>query len=110
MPSANSSTDFNQQALAFIDLETTGLRTTKDRITEIAIIRYQNGQELDRWSQLINPKMKIPEQIQHLTGINQAMIVDAPEFKEVADTVRDKLQGFTLIAAHIPRRAYDGAF
>lgn len=98
MPLANSSTDFNQQALAFIDLETTGLRTTKDRITEIAIIRYQNGQELDRWSQLINPKMKIPEQIQHLTGISQTMVLDAPEFKEIADTVRDKLQGFTLIA------------
>ncbi|WP_051227454.1 exonuclease domain-containing protein [Oceanospirillum beijerinckii] len=98
MPSASPSTDFNLQPLAFIDLETTGLRTTKDRITEIAIIRYQNGQELDRWSQLINPKMKIPEQIQHLTGIHQAMVDDAPEFKEVIDIVRGKLQGFTLVA------------
>jgi len=87
-----------QQPLAFIDLETTGLRTTRDRITEVAIIRYDKGREVDRWSQLINPKMAIPEQIQQLTGIHQGMVESAPIFRDVAETIQEKLQGAILVA------------
>lgn len=94
----NRSTSLHLQPLAFIDLETTGLRTTRDRVTEIAIIRYQAGQEVDRWSQLVNPEMAIPEQIQQLTGIHQGMVDNAPVFAELADAIRDKLTGYTLVA------------
>ncbi|MBB1486003.1 3'-5' exonuclease family protein [Oceanospirillum sediminis] len=91
-------TPMHLQSLAFIDLETTGLRTTRDRVTEVAIIRYQNGKELDRWSQLVNPDMAIPDQIQQLTGIHQGMTDPAPRFAELADEIRDRLKGFILVA------------
>jgi len=38
-----------------LDLETTGGNPVHDRITEIAAVRIENGQEVARWSSLINP-------------------------------------------------------
>src|SRR5438128_7966238 len=56
-------------AVAFIDLETTGTTSTVDRITEIGIVRVQDGELVEEWSTLVNPECPIPEEIQVLTGI-----------------------------------------
>jgi len=42
-----------------LDLETTGATPTQDRITEIGLIRYENGIEVGRWNTLINPEVSI---------------------------------------------------
>jgi len=46
-----------------------------------------NG-ETTRWSTLVNPERAIPEFIQHLTGIRDDMVADAPLFAEVAEKLR----------------------
>lgn len=83
--------------LAFIDLETTGTIATRDRITEIAIITY-NGQQIERWSQLVNPQTSIPAFIQQLTGISQQMVDDQPVFAELAEQIKMRLHGHILVA------------
>ncbi|MHB8951192.1 MAG: 3'-5' exonuclease, partial [Rhodoferax sp.] len=42
-----------------LDLETTGGNPVIDRITEIAAVRIENGQEVARWSTLVNPGCSI---------------------------------------------------
>jgi DNA polymerase-3 subunit epsilon len=64
--------------LAYVDLETTGTRPKGDRITEIAIIRVEHGEEVARWSSLVDPEVPIPEYIKSLTGIDDAMVRSAP--------------------------------
>ena len=44
-----------------LDLETTGAIPLRDRITEIALIHFKNGIEVDRWQTLVNPKINIPD-------------------------------------------------
>ena len=70
-----------------LDLETTGATPTSDRITEIGLIRYENGIEIGRWNALINPETSISPFIQRLTGITQEMVRNAPTFFEVRDTL-----------------------
>src|SRR5215475_10479188 len=41
-------------AIAFVDLETTGSAPTGDRITEIGIVRVDDGEFVDEWSTLVN--------------------------------------------------------
>ena len=60
--------------LAFIDVETTGANPVVDRVTEIAILRVENGELVERWSSLVNPGMGIPPSIQGFTGITDAMV------------------------------------
>ncbi|NDB01119.1 MAG: DNA polymerase III subunit epsilon, partial [Betaproteobacteria bacterium] len=57
-----------------LDLETTGGNPVRDRITEIAAVRIEQGQEVARWSTLVHPGGPIPPYIERLTGISDAML------------------------------------
>ena len=84
-----------------LDLETTGGNPLDCRITEIAAVRVENGQEVARWSTLVNPGTRIPPLIQNLTGISNAMVADAPPFDEVGATLLKLLDGAVLVAHNV---------
>jgi DNA polymerase III subunit epsilon len=93
------------QKLVFVDLETTGGNCAYDRITEVGIVRVENGELVDEWSSLVNPECPIPEYIESFTGISNQMVAAAPRFRDIAPLVRDKLQG-AVFAAHNARFDY----
>jgi DNA polymerase-3 subunit epsilon len=84
-----------------IDLETTGGNALHDRITEIAAVRIENGQEVARWSTLVNPGVRIPTFIQSLTGISDAMVQEAPRFEDVAPRLLELLDGAVFVAHNV---------
>lgn len=86
-------------AITYLDLETTGATPLRDRITEIALVRFEHGVEIARWQTLVNPEQPIPPFIQNLTGINNEMVANAPTFAEVADKLLSFLEG-SVLAAH----------
>ncbi|MEA2117571.1 3'-5' exonuclease family protein [Halovibrio sp. HP20-50] len=88
----------SETALFFVDVETTGTRATRDRITEIAALKVVNGQLVDRWSSLIYPECKVPAQISQLTGINDDMLCNAPRFAHIAESLREWLGDGQLVA------------
>ena len=57
-----------------VDLETTGLKPSKDRILEIGAVKVVNGEVADTFCTFVDPRMVIPEKIQQLTGITQEMV------------------------------------
>ncbi|WP_339806949.1 exonuclease domain-containing protein [uncultured Marinobacter sp.] len=90
---------------AFLDLETTGGSAGHDRITEIGIRFWRNGEVLGEWQTLLNPETRISPFIEHFTGITNAMVADAPRFVDIADEFREKLEG-TIFVAHNARFDY----
>ncbi len=84
-----------------LDLETTGATPLKDRITEIALIKFEDGQEVDRWQTLVNPQTNIPDFIQSLTGITNEMVEDAPTFEQVAGEFLDYLDDAVMCAHNV---------
>jgi DNA polymerase III subunit epsilon len=92
-------------AIAFVDLETTGTIATRDRITEIGIVRVHDGELVEEWSTLVNPGCPIPEEIQALTGITNAMVRAAPTFGSLRRDVFERLDGH-LFVAHNARFDY----
>lgn len=91
--------------LAIVDLETTGITATGDRITEIGIVLVENGAVIEEWHSLVNPECAIPLEIQALTGITDAMVANAPTFAQLAKEVLARLQG-CLFVAHNARFDY----
>jgi len=83
---------------AFVDIETTGGNPVRDRITEVAIIRIEDGEVVERWEQLINPGTWIPDAIQRLTGISNDMVDDKPYFDEIANDIAARLDGAVFVA------------
>lgn len=85
------------EKLVFLDLETTGTNAVADRITEIGLVEV-DGDQVSRWSTLVNPGMPIPPFIQRLTGISDQMVRNAPPIGAVLDLVRNRLAGALFIA------------
>lgn len=83
---------------AFIDLETTGGNGTTDRITEIGLRLWRNGEVVDEWETLVNPETRLSPFIESLTGISNDMVADAPVFAEVRETLREKLRDAVFVA------------
>ena len=84
--------------LAYVDLETTGAKPTRDRITEIAIVQTLNGVVTDKWQSLVCPDTYIPLMIQQLTGITPEMVADAPTIDELIPMIIEKLDGHVVVA------------
>ena len=87
--------------LAFVDIETTGGPAQRESITEIGIVQVDED-GVREWSTLVRPESRIPDYIQRLTGIDDAMVADAPRFADIADEVFDRLDG-RLFVAHNAR-------
>lgn len=85
-------------SIAFVDLETTGTLAAGDRITEVGIVRVDNGTQVSEWNSLVNPECSIPGAIQALTGISNAMVARAPTFAQVAEEVSQRISGCVFVA------------
>ena len=84
-----------------MDLETTGGRASRDRITEVAIVLYDGENIIDTFESLINPETYIPYGITQLTGISQDMVQDAPKFYEVAKKIVEMTEGAIFVAHNV---------
>lgn len=98
-------TFFDSETFAFIDLETTGGHAGVDRITEIGLRLWRDGEVIEEWQTLVNPETRISSFIEHFTGISNAMVADAPLFADVAQTLAEKLKG-AIFVAHNARFDY----
>lgn len=88
------------EPIVMIDFETTGMSPEQgDRITEVAALRIQGGEIVDRYVSLINCNVRIPAFITQLTGITQAMVNQAPSVAEVMPALLDFI-GNDYLAAH----------
>ena len=85
-----------KRPIAFIDLETTGVSLSTDRIVEIAIIKLLPDDTRQVKRKLINPQMPIPKVTSDIHGITDDMVKDAPTFKQVANEVKVFIEGCDL--------------
>lgn len=74
--------------LVFIDIETTGLNVIKDRIIQIALIKYtKDSDEPVELEMLINPGIPISPESVKITGITPEMLKNKPTFGQVAEKI-----------------------
>lgn len=89
------------------DIETTGLNSKTNNITEIGAVKVVNGEITDKWSTFVNPCQPIPENIVSLTGITDAMVKNAPKIEEILGDFFGFCKGCTLVAHNA---AFDTGF
>ena len=81
------------------DVETTGLSAVYDTIIELAAVKIQNGEIVDKFESFANPHQKLSATIIDLTGITDDMLVDAPEVSDVLKKFKD-WTGDSILVAH----------
>jgi len=85
-----------KRPIAFLDLETTGINVTNDRIVELSVLKISpNGKE--EWlSTRVNPGIPIPPKTTAIHGITDEDVVGSPSFKEIAKNLASFLEGCDL--------------
>lgn len=89
------------------DLETTGLSPDDDEILEVAFIRFQNGEPVERWSTLLNPMRKVPLKTLRLTKIDIREIEESPVFGDVCHRIAKMCESLPLVGHNA---SFDTAF
>lgn len=79
--------EFNlDRDLCFFDVESTGLSVVRDKILQIAIVKYhKNGDAPKELSMMINPGIPISEEAMNVHGITPKMLANKPTFQQVAN-------------------------
>ena len=90
--------DFDDEIVCF-DIETTGLKVTREAITEIGAVVLKNGKITETFQTFVNPGRRLTPEIIGLTGITDAMLADAPSLKEALTTFLQFVNG-RVLAAH----------
>lgn len=88
-----------QVPFCILDLETTGGSPADCSITEIGAVKYVGGEEVGSFQTLVNPGVPIPPFITILTGITQAMVVEAPRIEEALPAFLEFI-GDAVIVGH----------
>jgi len=82
--------------IVFLDVETTGLNLVTDRVVEIALLKILPDGTKQMKRKLINPEINIPSQVAEIHGITNEMVKDAPKFRDIANEIRQFLDGADL--------------
>jgi len=95
---ANSTEPLSSLSYVVVDTETTGgSHWSADRITEIAAVVVRNGEIVEVFETLVNPRRSIPYFVSKLTNITWDMVKDAPTFDRIAPDVMRVLEGNVFV-------------
>jgi DNA polymerase-3 subunit epsilon len=86
---------------AVVDIETTGGTPAGSRITEICAVVTDGHTVLQRFETLLNPGTPIPRGITALTGIDDAMVQNAPVFADIAQELYHLLHDKIFVAHNV---------
>lgn len=80
------------------DVETTGLSAYYDTIIELAAVKVQGGEIIDRFESFANPHHRLSATTINLTGITDEMVQSAPEIGDVLKRFSDWAGNDVLVA------------
>ena len=85
-----------KKPLVFLDLETTGVDTSRDRIVEISLVKVMPDGSQEVKTRRLNPEMHIPESASAIHHIYDEDVAGCPTFREIAKSLWSYLEGCDL--------------
>ena len=89
-------------SFAVVDIETSGLSTSRHRILQVAVVTVVDGSIIDEWSSLLKlgwPLQRVGPRKVH--GITRRMLRGAPPRREVLAALLDRLDGAVFTAHNV---------
>jgi DNA polymerase-3 subunit epsilon len=98
MPDGILARSIDDLPIAVIDVETTGISPSWDRVIELSVVRVEpvTGARTLVFDSLINPEQSVGAT--HVHGITDAMVRKAPRFAQVWPDIRAALAGCVVAA------------
>jgi DNA polymerase-3 subunit epsilon len=109
-PAATETRPVTELRFGVVDVETSGLSTTRHRVLQVAVVTVDvNGTVLDSWCSLVRPRLRWMFRLgpRHIHGLSRAQLRAAPAERDVIRELGRRLDG-TTFTAHNAR--FDIAF
>lgn len=85
-----------------VDLESTGTKWADgDRIIQVGCAVIEHQQIVQQFSQLVNPHQLVAPEVLALTGLTQAELDRAPDFKDITTKIQPLLKGRVFVAHNV---------
>lgn len=85
-----------------LDFETTGLDPLRNRIIEVAAIKYSNGNIIDTFTTLINPGVSIPYEATKIHNITNWMVRKSPDISQVMPKLLEFIGQNVIVGYNAP--------
>ena len=89
--------------IAFLDVETTGLSISADRIVEMSILKVDPDGSQEQKTRRFNPGRPIASGATEVHGITDQDVADEPEFRQVAAGLRSYLEDCDIAGFGVSR-------
>lgn len=83
-----------------LDFEATSPIAKYARMIEISALRFRDGQIIDRFETLVNPKIKIPKVVRELTGITDQDVADKPNTFQALKQLNNFIARSPVLVGH----------
>lgn len=87
-----------ENTFVVFDTETTGFYAGSDQMIEIGAVKIKNGEIIDRFDELIDPKRPIPKKITELTFITDEMVSGKDSEENVTRRFLDWAKDLPMVA------------
>ena len=87
--------------IVVFDIETTGLDPESDEITELGAVKIEHGEVTEKFSSFVKPNVRIPKEVENLTGISNEMVAFAPKVEDVIEDFYNWSRGCILSGHNI---------
>ncbi|MHB1323863.1 MAG: helicase C-terminal domain-containing protein [Coriobacteriia bacterium] len=87
-----------EDEIVVLDLETTGFDPSRDHIIEMAALLARGPEVLGRWTTLVRPPRSIAHECTQLTGIDDALVADAPPVESALSALVDFVAARPVVA------------
>ncbi len=95
------------ETIVSIDLETTGVDPSADAIIEVGAVKFRGGEELGRFSSVVNPYRKLSGFIIDLTGITQEDVDRGADWERVKPMLTEFIGSHAILGHNV---GFDAAF
>lgn len=82
--------------IIFLDLETTGIDVSRDRIVEISLVKVTPDGKKEIKTRRVNPEMPIPAEASAVHGIFDEDVAGEPVFRSIARSLANYMEGCDL--------------
>lgn len=80
-----------------VDTETTGFNPENNKIIEIAAVKFVSFKPVEIFSTYLDPKRKIPNKVQEITGISDFLVSGSPTFPQIQESFEEFIKGYNIV-------------
>ncbi|MCB0355931.1 MAG: 3'-5' exonuclease [Bdellovibrionales bacterium] len=98
----NLQQNWSRESFIAFDTETSGKYPIESEICEIAAVKWQKGQIVAKYNQLIKTSQPMDQEVINIHNITNEMLAKAPKMTEVVDEFANFIADSYLVAHHAP--------